>query len=116
MFLKESPMRVKPLLYTYRTLLTGIHLMRTGWIETNLRVMNADARLEIIDDLIARKASGAEHETLDHADLTHYDALYDRLVTELEQAQVDSALRDSAPREAKIELNELVVRLRLATM
>ena len=27
---KDSPPRVKPLLYVYRVLLTGIHLMRTG--------------------------------------------------------------------------------------
>src|ERR1700747_2585850 len=32
LFLKESPRRVKPLLYVYRVLLTGIHLMRTGVI------------------------------------------------------------------------------------
>jgi len=30
LFLKESPRRVKPLLYVYRVLLTGIHLMRTS--------------------------------------------------------------------------------------
>ena len=36
LFLKESPRRVKPLLYVYRVLLTGIHLMRTGVIEANL--------------------------------------------------------------------------------
>lgn len=36
LFHKESPRRVKPLLYVYRVLLTGIHLMRTGVIEANL--------------------------------------------------------------------------------
>ena len=36
LFLKESPHRVKPLLYTYRVLLTGIHLLRTGEVEANL--------------------------------------------------------------------------------
>ena len=30
LFEKEQPRRVKPLLYVYRVLLTGIHLMRTG--------------------------------------------------------------------------------------
>ena len=30
LFRKEDPPRVKPLLYVYRVLLTGIHLMRTG--------------------------------------------------------------------------------------
>src|SRR5918999_970856 len=36
LFEKESPPRVKPLLYVYRTLLTGIHLMRPGRVEANL--------------------------------------------------------------------------------
>ena len=36
LFDKERPRRVKPLLYVYRVLLTGIHLMRTAEVETNL--------------------------------------------------------------------------------
>ena len=36
LFQKENPPRVKPLLYLYRVLLTGIHLMRAGRIEANL--------------------------------------------------------------------------------
>ena len=40
LFLKESPRRVKPLLYVYRVLLTGIWLMRTGVIEANLVKLN----------------------------------------------------------------------------
>ena len=56
LFLKESPRRVKPLLYVYRVLLTGIHLMRTGEIEANLVTLNEDFRLPYIGDLVARKA------------------------------------------------------------
>jgi predicted nucleotidyltransferase len=33
LFEKERPRRVKPLLYVYRVLLTGIHLMRTGEVD-----------------------------------------------------------------------------------
>ena len=36
LFAKETPPRVKPLLYVYRVLLTGIHLVRTGVLEANL--------------------------------------------------------------------------------
>ena len=43
LFMKESPRRVKPLLYVYRVLLTGIHLMRTGEIEANIVRLNEDA-------------------------------------------------------------------------
>src|SRR6266436_1569024 len=45
LFLKASPRRVKPLLYVYRVLLTGIHLMRTGNVEANLLTLNQTFRL-----------------------------------------------------------------------
>ena len=48
----------KPLLYVYRVLLTGLHLMRTGVVNANLVELNAEARLPYIADLIARKQSG----------------------------------------------------------
>src|SRR5205814_3408979 len=35
LFEKERPRRIKPLLYVYRVLLTGIHLMRTAEVEAN---------------------------------------------------------------------------------
>lgn len=54
LFQKESPPRVKPLLYVYRVVLTGIHLMETGKIEANLRHLNESVRLPFIDDLIIR--------------------------------------------------------------
>ena len=84
LFLKESPRRVKPLLYVYRVLLTGIHLMRTGEVEANLVMLNEDFRLPDIADLVARKLAGPEKSKLflsggipatnwsrDHARLRH---------------------------------------------
>src|SRR6058998_3757453 len=58
LFDKERPRRVKPLLYVYRVLLTGVHLMRTGVVNANLVELNEDARLPHITDLITRKRSG----------------------------------------------------------
>ena len=58
LFGKEFPPRVKPLLYVYRVLLTGIHLMLTGKIEANLVTLNEDAKLTYIDDLISQKLEG----------------------------------------------------------
>ena len=40
LFQKEETPRVKPLLYVFRVLLTGIHLMRTGIVEANLNHLN----------------------------------------------------------------------------
>ena len=48
LFQKENPPHVKPLLYVYRVLLTGIHLMRTGEVEANLVRLNEEAKLPYI--------------------------------------------------------------------
>lgn len=62
LFEKENPPRVKPLLYVYRVLLTGIHLMQTGVVEANLGRLNETAKLPYLDDLIQRKVTGAEKD------------------------------------------------------
>src|SRR5215472_7763398 len=64
LFEKENPPRVKPLLYVYRVLLTGIHLMQTGVVEANLVRLNETTRLPHLDDLVQRKVAGAEKERL----------------------------------------------------
>src|SRR5437588_4619 len=64
LFEKESPRRVKPLLYVYRVLLTGIHLMRTGQVEADITKLNAEFKLAQLPDLIERKLSGPEQSIL----------------------------------------------------
>ena len=57
LFQKEDPPRVKPLLYVFRVLLTGVHLMETGEVEANLRTLNEKFRLPFIPEpLIAKQA------------------------------------------------------------
>src|SRR5438874_5383087 len=68
LFQKESPRRVKPLLYVYRVLLTGIHLMRTGEVEANLVRLNELFGLAHVGELIARKLAGREQRSLNDAD------------------------------------------------
>src|SRR5438105_3580454 len=91
LFVKEHPRRVKPLLYVYRVLLTGIHLMRTGEVEANLVRLNDEARLPYLPDLIARKVSGPEHGALTDADVAFHAAEYERLLGELEVAAAASS-------------------------
>ncbi len=111
LFEKEQPRRVKPLLYVYRVLLTGIHLMRTGEIEANLRRLNDIFRLAYLDDLIARKLAGPEQTRLEEADLPFYRQEYERLRGDLEEARRSSTLPE-AP-SGKAALDDLLVRLRL---
>lgn len=111
LFQKESPPRVKPLLYVFRVLLTGIYLMQTGVVEANLPRLNARFQLSYIDDLIARKTGGKEKELLTDADLAFFSSEYARLVRSLKQAHTNTSLPD-AP-SAMPELHDILIRVRL---
>jgi predicted nucleotidyltransferase len=114
LFDKERPRRVKPLLYVYRVLLTGLHLMRTGEVEANLVRLNEQARLAHVDDLIARKLAGQEQSVLDDDDVAFHRREYERLVAELEAAHRSSTLPE-AP-SARPALNDLLARVRLGPL
>lgn len=114
LFLKENPPRVKPLLYLYRVLLTGIHLMRSGVLEANLPNLNTEYKLPYIDDLIARKVNGIEKGVVPEADLAFHRAEYERLRARLEEASQTSQLKDEP--EAKDALSDLLVRVRMKTL
>ncbi|WP_055622752.1 DNA polymerase beta superfamily protein [Streptomyces sp. JHA19] len=106
----ERTGELKPLLYTFRALLTGIHLMRGGGIEAHLPTL-----LEAVDapaylpELIAAKAerehgdAGVEH--------VRVAADVERLHAVLDEARADSALPD-AP-SVHDALHAFVVRIRL---
>lgn len=112
LFLKESPRRVKPLLYVYRVLLTGIHLMRTGEIEANLVTLNEEFHLPYIAELIERKTRG-ENTSLNDADIAFHEAEYQRLRGELQAAHEASHLPELPSDETRAALNDLLVRVRV---
>ena len=113
LFLKETPRRVKPLLYVYRVLLTGIHLMRSGEIEANLVTLNKEFRLPYITDLVARKIAGPEKSKLEDVDVAFYKSEYQRLRAELQVAHDNSNLPELPSDETRRALNDLLVRVRL---
>jgi predicted nucleotidyltransferase len=104
--------RVKPLLYIYRVLLTGIHLMRTGEIEANLLKLNDEFHLSQISDLVARKQTG-ENISIEDADLAFHQREYERLRTELQAAHDASQLPELPSDETRAALNDLLIRVRL---
>jgi len=106
----ETPQRVKPLLYTFRVLLTGIRLMNTGQIEANLLRLNEEFRLPYVDELVCRKTEGAEQGVLTESDVGFYRGEYQRLRNELELSSEQSSLPESPT--CKRELSDLLVRLR----
>lgn len=114
LFQKEDPPRVKPLLYVFRVLLTGIHLMRTGTVEANLNRLNEEYELPYIPELIERKTRGTERQTLEQAEVSFYENEYDLLRKRLENETSQTRLPES--QTAKAALNDLLLRVRLRTV
>ncbi|HET9803568.1 MAG TPA: nucleotidyltransferase domain-containing protein [Candidatus Acidoferrum sp.] len=111
LFSKQPEKRVKPLLYVFRVLLTGIHLMQTGQVEANLPKLNDIFRLGYIPELIQRKIDGKEKALLAKADMGFYDSEFTRLLRKLEEAGAKTALPE-AP-SARPQLHDILLRLRL---
>lgn len=113
LFRKEAKPRVKPLLYTFRVLLTGIHLMRAHRIEANLSVLNDTYKLPFIPELMARKIGGVEKETLDASEVDQFEQEFVRLRERLVAEAAATSLPDH--NSARPALNDLLVRIRLNT-
>ncbi|GAA5065684.1 hypothetical protein HNP84_001289 [Thermocatellispora tengchongensis] len=106
----EGSGELKPLLYAFRVLLTGIHLMRSGEVVADLTRLYAGGPA-YLPELVAAKRE-AEHGALDGGparDVLARDL--DALTAELEAARDASALPE-APAAAEA-LHDLVVRARL---
>jgi uncharacterized protein len=113
MVVKGGKPTVKGLLYTYRVLLAGIHLLRTGEVESNIVRLNERFRLAYIDDLIAAKVAGAEKQPIVGLDLATHEREFLRLRDELEAARENSTLPDEPLPAARAGLDDMLVRLRL---
>ncbi len=111
LFYKEHPRRIKPLLYVFRVLLTGIDMMRTGRVEANLTVLNQEFGLPYIPELIERKMATHERSTLDDPDVEFFRREYERLITVLEESSAHSQLPETA--SAREALNDLLIRCRM---
>ncbi|MGE3806470.1 MAG: nucleotidyltransferase domain-containing protein [Gemmataceae bacterium] len=105
---REQPRRVKSLLYAYRVLLTGIHLLRTGEVEAHLPRLEEDYRLGFIQELIAAKR--AEKIADPNLDWTFHDAELSRLEARLESEYQASRLPEERDRAG---VNQLLVSKRL---
>lgn len=98
---------LKPLLYTFRVLATGLHLMRTGELEANLTRLYGYVP-GYLPELVAAKRE-AEHATAPPPATAGEDVA--GLTAELERARAASRLPEAAT--AQRALHDLVVRVRL---
>jgi predicted nucleotidyltransferase len=106
---KEEPKKAKSLLYAYRVLLTGIHLLETGEVQAHLPTLNERSQLPFIPELIERKRA-AEVGRLPDLDYAFHAAELTRLEAKLDAAFTASRLPETGPLD---ELNEFLVNERL---
>lgn len=106
---RQTEVRAKTLLYAYRVVLTGVHLLDTGEVQAHLPTLNERFGLDYIPDLIRRKAA-AEVVTLPREDVAFHRAELARWETRLDAAHAASTLPDVAPVDA---LDRFLIDLRL---
>ena len=107
---KPAP-TVKELLYAYRVLLTGIHVLRAGDVEANLRVLVQHDSRPRVAELIERKSAGAEHGALQPGELATHLAELGRLESDL-AAAFEASILPEAP-TTLAGLDDFIVRARL---
>jgi predicted nucleotidyltransferase len=113
LFERSERKDLKLLLYVFRVLMTGIHLMRSGEIEANLVRLNMEFQLPYIDELVQRKLTHGERATLPDGHGERFGRDRERLSDQLLEASTVSGLPDEPT--AFDALNAFVVRLRLTT-
>lgn len=106
---KEKPKRVKPVLYAYRVLMTGILLLRTGEVEANLLRLNEHFRLAFLGELIARKVSG-ENISLHDSEWLFHETRLAELESQFDEGFEQSSLPEERDSKA---INEFLIRRRL---
>ncbi len=109
---KEGKVTAKTALHMYRTLLTGIALLRTGEVKTHLPTMAREAQLPLALELIARRSENGEEE-MAPGEAEECRKQGDTLAASLEEAGQNSTL-PAGPR-GKGALNDLILRLRTET-
>jgi predicted nucleotidyltransferase len=104
---KQEPKITKTLLYAYRVLLTGIHLLRTGEVEANLPRLAQEYQRPFLRELIAQKRE--EKGPARELDWKFHDAHLRELEGLLDKSFHESTLPEERDRRA---VNEFLVRWR----
>lgn len=105
---------VKKLLYAYRPVLAGIHLMREHEIESNINTLNERFGLGYINDLVVAKREGTEKMEAAELDMDFHERELQRLLDQLESESERSSLPEQAG--GRDALDDLLRRLRMRAL
>jgi len=111
--LKDEAPSAKAVLYLFRVVMTGLHLLRTREVVADIRLLNdAGFRLSFIAELIERKMSAGEKGRLAAGERDKLLEEARRLEVQLEPAAAASGLPEAV--ENLGALDDFLVPLRLA--
>lgn len=114
LFNKFSPAKAKHALYVFRILFTGLYLMETGIVNSNIIQLNQKYKLSFIEDLVAQKKEQSESCALIGLDKDVLLKTKIQLLNKLQQAMHSSKL--PAEPSGEKDLNEFLIRIRLANI
>lgn len=97
----EREPTAKKLLYVLRTATTGIHLLETGELETDLTRLMTRYDLDEAADLLERKRSG-ERVGLETTVVLRWTKRVDALFARLDRAHAESMLPEAPPNEDEV--------------
>ena len=103
---------VKKWLHTYRCLLMGIHLMRTGMLEMDVPTLANEYKQPQIHDLVSLKMQGFDF--VPESSTANHVATLEGLRERLDQEQNASTLPEKASEETRKALEDLVIQVRIA--
>lgn len=102
-FERSDPPLLKPLLYVFRALLSGIYLMQTGRIEANLPRLNEATHLSYLPELMAQKRSGETVLDVTPEERRFYQQEFEQWVACLHAAHQASHLPESPSAQAALQ-------------
>lgn len=106
--------KVKKLLYLFRLMMCGMHLMKSGELISDINLLNDMFKLSYINDLIDIKKEGQEAQELFTPDMGLFKDEYERFLSEFEDATNKSKLPKEVPPETQDQLNRFVITVREA--
>ncbi len=111
MFEQRKVYEVKPILYTYRIYMAGIHLLRERDVVSDINVLNQEHNLGAVEDLIAQKIKG-EHVVARESQMERFRSDIDTLRAKLLEAEESNPLPAYIEQRVKDQVNDLLIEMR----
>ena len=112
-FILQGKNTVKKYLYVFRGLMAGIHVLQTGVIEPNIKILNQYFKFPEVKKLILLKKSGKEKDAVPaDLDTGALEKRINYLFDKIDEAYVNTRLPEKATREDVEKINQFLISVR----